>query len=192
MFRLDRARMSTLIAIGIIASVAFSHRGIAAECPDPISERPTAAQFVACINKLKENMVPSGAIVAFDLRAGCPTGWSEFTDAAGKVIIGVGEGTLKEKKEINEQVVLVELILEYHQYREEGGEEKHKLTTLETPIHAHYIKIRSEEIRIGEGGDKRNLVVPDDTAQTATESSGAAKHHNNMPPYIALYFCKKN
>lgn len=192
MFGLDRARMSILIAIGIIASVAFSHRGIAAECPDPIPEKPTAAQFVACINKLKDNMVPSGAIVAFDLRGGCPTGWSEFTDAAGKVIIGVGEGALKEKKEINGRPVWLELRLEDHKYRDEGGEEKHKLTTLETPIHAHYIKIRSEEIRIGEGGDKRNLIVLDETAQMATESSGAAKHHNNMPPYITLYSCKKN
>lgn len=120
----------------------------------------------------------AGAVIAFDRPGGCPTGWSEFTDAAGKVIIGVGEGSLKEK-------------LASRKYRAEGGEEKHKLTTLETPKHAHYLNIKSEEFRIAEGGDKRNLMVPDKRMQEATKSAGAGKHHNNMPPYIALYFCKK-
>ena len=192
MFAIDRARMSILIAIGIIASVAYSHRGMAAECPDPFPKKPTAAQFVACINKLKENMLPSSAVVAFDLQGGCPTGWSEFTDAAGKVIIGVGEGSLKKKKDLNGQVIWQDLVLKDHKYRAEGGEEKHKLNTFETPNHVHYIKIKSEKIRIAEEGDERNVIVPDETAQDTTESAGVGKPHNNMPPYIALFFCKKD
>ncbi len=74
----------------------------------------------------------------------------------------------------------------------EGGEEKHKLTSLETPRHAHYLKMRSQEIRIAERGEKRTLIVPVATGKETTESAGAGKHHNNMPPYIALYFCKKD
>ena len=120
----------------------------------------------------------SGAVIAFDRPGGCPTGWSDFKDAAGKVIIGVGEGSLKEK-------------LASRKYRAEGGEEKHKLTSLETPKHVHYLNIKSEEFRIAKGRDKRNLMVPDKTTGEATKSAGAGKHHNNMPPYIALYFCKK-
>ena len=123
MFRLDRAPMSILIAIGTIASVAFSHRGMAAECPDPIPEKLTAAQFIACVKKVKENVVPSGTVIAFDLEEGCPMGWSKFTNAAGKVIIGVGEGFLKETRVIDGQEVRLDVVLEDHEYRAEGGEE---------------------------------------------------------------------
>ncbi|MEA1938554.1 MAG: hypothetical protein U9N14_05650, partial [Pseudomonadota bacterium] len=36
--------------------------------------------------------VPSGAVMAFDQpRGGCPQGWSPYTPATGRVIVGTGQ-----------------------------------------------------------------------------------------------------
>ncbi len=36
--------------------------------------------------------VPLGAVVAFDLPDGCPSGWSRFDSAIGRAVVGVGMG----------------------------------------------------------------------------------------------------
>lgn len=42
--------------------------------------------------------VPSGAVIAFDIRNGCPNGWVRFESAVNRSIIGATEGTYFDDK----------------------------------------------------------------------------------------------
>ena len=55
---------------------------------EEISE--TIADALALPSRFREasNVVPAGAVVAFDLSRGCPEGWSEFLQAQSRSIIG--------------------------------------------------------------------------------------------------------
>lgn len=114
--------------------------------------------------------LPVGAVVAFDLSDGCPEGWEEFDDARGRFILGQSD----ERSEWS--------------FRQRHGEAEHVLTIPEIPSHDHkYIDnsyaIVSPISRSGSGGHQ--------DVQRTTEKTGGGQAHNNMPPYISLYWCKK-
>lgn len=134
--------------------------------------------------------VPVGTVAAFDLES-CPIGWDAFDEAAGRVLIGVGTGTN----------------LTQRQLRDTGGAETHKLEANEMPRHSHQAIIRMSDWPLGKDTDYRHLKDGQDTAyfpvgnntggrfaiddrQIIQESEGG-ESHENMPPYIALSFCKK-
>jgi hypothetical protein len=121
--------------------------------------------------------VPSGAVEAFDL-ASCPAGWSEYISARDRTIIGSG--------------------LSYSRGAT-GGEAVHTLTINEIPPHTHNIgplwaggaggggATRIEAPwNTGDGGERLT------TGYLTTNLTGGGQPHNNMQPYIALLFCKKN
>ncbi len=117
---------------------------------------------------------PKGAVVAFDLSSGCPKGWtdlgvSEPGHFAGRTIVAVGRNQ-------NRQA---------HEYRDRGGAETHVLTTAELPKFVKSLKVFRERDGAGPG---TLAYITDVKVGTAGKSSP----HNNMPPYIALYFCKKD
>ena len=124
--------------------------------------------------------LPSSAVVAFDLPNGCPDGWTEFADAAGRTIIGQGSGM----DDGNGKP------LTGRKYRGHGGEEKVKLTVAEMPTHGHsgVTAVGSYNAAHLATQDSQNLPQ----ARGSIGASGSSKPHNNMPPYIALYFCKKD
>lgn len=117
--------------------------------------------------------VPAGVVVAFDSPNGCPRGWKEFEAARGRTILGANASRT-------------------HGYTARpfgnvGGEEEHLLTINEMPSHDH-----------GGiwGGDGKKAGMNNSYAYHAQgyvriSSEGGGQPHNNMPPYIALYFCKK-
>ncbi len=123
----------------------------------------------------------TGLVAAFDLEKGCPAGWSELTDARGRMILGANpDGEFRYKP---------------RPFRGLGGEEMHKLTPSEMPSHQH--GENRVVIRTGPPGsgpyywftahdERRGLFFQIDPPQ-----AGGDQPHNNMPPYIALYFCKK-
>ena len=115
--------------------------------------------------------LPKGAVVAFDMQ-GCPRGWAEYFEAAGRMIIGVGRGSGLTGRSL----------------RSKGGNETHELTLREMPRHRHGIPVNA--------GSGRGLALEPNLGLPGTPSGvemmGNGKPHNNMPPYIALYFCKKD
>lgn len=117
--------------------------------------------------------VPSHAVLPFDIATGCPNGWQDFTDGAGRTIIGTGASPN----------------LTTRRYRDVGGKEKHQLTIPEMPKHSH-------SGNVGTGGEsfehhQSNPRMPSTQWQDRTGFTGENQPHENMPPYIALNLCKK-
>jgi hypothetical protein len=121
------------------------------------------------------NASPVGAIVAFDRAEGCPEGWANWDQGAGRVIVGSGQGSN----------------LSSRSFAEVGGTETHTLSVDEIPAHSH-----STVQMIG-----TNSVDGVDSTTTnsgehhnegrQTGATGGGQPHNIMQPYVVLNYCKK-
>ena len=137
-------------------------------------------------------VAPFGAVVAFDLPTGCPGGWSQMQDLDGRVIVGA-------------QAVRTAAF----GYRAIGGEEKVTLTVAQMPKHQHMnsrryamlfangdetIDLSSLPVRKIDKQARKytDMRQSDKNEYYNTKFMGDGKQHNNMPPYLALYFCKKD
>ncbi len=130
----------------------------------------TGADLEGCVGV---GNVPSGAITAFSLTTTCPSGWSDYASAEGRVIIGVGT-----------------LGSDSYGLGNIGGEARHKLTVNEMPSHIH----RADTWHSG-GGSRfggGNSGTKDGTNSAWTNSTGGDQSHENRPPYIALKYCQKD
>lgn len=128
--------------------------------------------------------VPSEAVVAFALpdpgnpdTNPCPKGWDRYARANGRFIVGIGthRGTVTALPAFGT-----------------GGERTHALTEAEMPTHNHAVYNHAGYTGggasiPGAGGEDKKTLAHD----SVTSRTGSSKPHNNMPPYIALYFCKK-
>ena len=206
-------RMATL---GIVVLISIPIPSEAADCPDEAEAYTDASVLVECINSLKKDVVPSGAVMAFDIRGSgdpdeCPDGWSRFRDAGGRVIIGAGSHS---QRDMNGKP------LTNYTKGDNGGEEEHTLATREMPNHSHgpgtltttesgdhsHLRKGRALVEIGDGIGGAGLVIGGNTLQETslrgshthdsfsgdTEKMGSGEPHNNMPPYVALNFCKKD
>lgn len=141
-----------------------------------------AGLLYACIEKLAEELearpiIPSGAVVAFDRR--CPdNGWDLFDRAGGRFVVGAGHHA---NKDTNGQQLEI-----YEKEFLNGGEEKHTLTVEEMPSHSH-----SEQTHFVGAGRAGSGDGAYGTSTAPTSPVGSSQPHNNMPPYIALFFCVK-
>jgi len=130
--------------------------------------------------------VPRGAVVAFDRDdftvAKCEEGWTPFEPTRARVIVGVGKPAESYAKSENDDV------LKSYNFGQTGGEQTHKLTIGEMPKHSH-----GGAFGNGDGGvalnSDHNVLKP---GGHSTTEVGGDQPHNIMPPFIALYFCKKD
>ena len=119
--------------------------------------------------------VPSGAVVAFDLSTGCPNGWSPIRDLNGRVIVGAHKDRAAE-----------------FGYRAIGGAKEHALTVEQMPEHVHrfFGNVGGEhDIQFVSAGKGTTRLKPE---RTWTKSAGKGEPFTNMPPYMALFFCKQD
>ncbi len=141
--------------------------------------------------------VPQGAVMAFDLPNGCPHGWSMFERGLSRTIIGAALANTSTIPNVdaNDQP------LRPHPYQSTGGEEKHTLTVAEIPSHDHGFQIlqHSEYLRENNRGYPGTDTVGRDPQRNNpnwpiryTEAVGGGQPHNTMPPFIALFYCKKD
>lgn len=154
---------------------------------------------------------PLGGIVVASTRrcTELPGDWMNFEDGAGKFIMGVGDGELRyrgpHRPEGSPNVVSLTTVA----FGDQGGAEKHRLQAGEMPQHRHTISTHGpygKGTHDGLAGGQANVgidAVYDAGAQDTPgqwspaklvdimSPQGNDKPHNNMPPYVALYFCKK-
>jgi len=139
--------------------------------------------------------LPEGSVVAFDSEAGCPEGWSPYQEAAGKFLLGAGEGTLRwtgphpRPDGVPPVVPLTPVEL-----GDQGGGETHRLAIEELPNHSHNASFALSGYKLDWYGARRSHPVPTSAPSGGSEfdwSVGGNQPHNNMPPYIALYYCKR-
>ncbi|QDG74422.1 hypothetical protein [Labrenzia sp. PHM005] len=134
----------------------------------------------------------AGAVVAFDRSekngGACPAGWSLFESAGGRMIVGAGTNTNKDQNGIP--------LTDYPSFKDDstksiGGEERVTLSVSQIPEHTHAFTF-SDGTNSPEHVDKSHNEFGLKNATEQTGPAGEGQSHNNMPPFIALYFCKKN
>ena len=139
-------------------------------------------------NQIREGIIsaaafPKGAVVAFtdqkELSAVCPDDWSFYSQSQGKFIIGASE---------------------FYPPGSVGGEVAVTLSAPEMPIHTHEIgrdngePLRTRTYNYQVGGSPVNLLHLNGNQDipAAALRAGGSKPHNNMPPNLTVYFCKKD
>lgn len=158
---------------------------LSAQACEEIDDNATAAQVIECVASLKQEIeilkreagtVPRGGVMAFSRSDGCPSGWSEFEESQGRFIIGVDRSKFRLPFEGGKPVY------------QTGGSPTHTLTEDEMPRHRH-------PVRYGPGAELGQgpilYLLAKGGLESATAYVGGASPHNNMPPFIALYYCKK-
>ena len=119
---------------------------------------------------------PTGAVLAFNLSS-CPSGWSEYTGARGRTIIGTNPDTSNG--------------LSVRTLGATVGEENHTLTVSEIPSHTHGMWGNPHG---GSGQGSWQSVTPSQQQQIIAQTTaiGGNQPHNVMQPSIALLYCQKN
>ncbi|MFV0303237.1 MAG: hypothetical protein ACK5IP_20605 [Paracoccus sp. (in: a-proteobacteria)] len=131
--------------------------------------------------------VPSGAIMAFDLGSSreCPEGWEILRETAGRVVVGAGDPQANKERAYGFDDTGRPLTP--RKYRQHGGEEIVQLSIDQMPSHGHNYETRARVMK--QSGT--HTAVWEGSAQAESSLAGGDKPHNNMPPYIAFYYCKK-
>jgi len=134
-------------------------------------------------------VVPAGAIVAFDAKGGCPGGWQPYEKGWGRFIIGAvnKEDLGKIPGAFARDVRGADL--KERPFDLPGGEQQHVLNVQEMPAHTHPV--------VAPAG--LNYPTPNDEyggkgakiGQIQTGSAGGGQPHDIMPPYVALWLCRK-
>jgi len=101
------------------------------------------------------------------------TTWVAF--GAGKVLVGLDSGDT-----------------DFDTAEETGGTKTHTLTTAEMPAHTHTINYSDEANIEVYGSSVTTISEVDEGASTRTTSeTGGGGAHNNVQPYIVVYFWKR-
>ncbi len=119
---------------------------------------------------------PAGAIMAFNL-ASCPVGWSEFTNARGRTVVGLSASDA-----------------EFNLLRESGGSKTQSLTIAQMPRHRHTLYTAAQKSTGGGPGYYNGFTgtVGLNTHAGNSGYAGSGASHNNLQPYITLLYCQKN
>lgn len=114
--------------------------------------------------------VPSGAVMAFNL-ASCPAGWSDYSPANGRQIIG-SDATYSRGST--------------------GGSASHTLTIAQMPSHTHSLSINAGGESVVKTSVVGGSVAPYQYISYTTGASGTGQAYSIMDPYVALKYCRKN
>ncbi len=170
--------------VGAITVLTFIDERIEKRVEEALAARPAAPAASGAA-------LPSGAVVAFDAPTRCPEGWSEFADAQSRVIVGAAFGTGFSPRlgDDPDGGALAE-----YKYREHGGWERVRLTTAHLPAHEHKVAQAGADTAVDIPGMVSGTAAAVRTAigGDTTTPIGGDQPHPNMPPFLALYICKKD
>jgi hypothetical protein len=197
----------------LIFAVALSFGGNAhadVSCVDKLGGRSSDQELISClkeiVGEIQSRSIPSGVIVASEYEcAKLPGKWTNYTDAYGRVIVGaVPEGPFKPSEMEHE-------VKDYSEYyvKTRRGEENVILIEDNLPSHHHKLFSKAPNSTNGNdptgenyimqgafpgGHDPWYILRAQDSPSTLGKSSDVGKNqsHYNMPPYVALYYCRKD
>lgn len=143
--------------------------------------------FPATVNWLFTPDVPKGAIMAFAQKK-CPDkSWIPFEDAEGRFILGWSSNSNLPNQETR---ILTP-------FDDTGGSKSVTLSLSQIPSHRHVTNNATShvyspfgwvpEVHSGLGG----TAAIGYKGYSLTKAEGGNEPHTNMPPYIALTYCKK-
>ncbi|QDP21190.1 hypothetical protein [Bradyrhizobium cosmicum] len=128
----------------------------------------------------KISPIPKNAIAAFDVSTGCPDGWSEYANGRGRTIVGAGQGSG----------------LTARAYQAIGGSEQLRLSIDQLPPHNFTAKVpfflNPAGDRYDAGGRNYPVVQPGGSVVAETNTLGKGDPIDTMPPYVVLFYCKKD
>lgn len=125
--------------------------------------------------------LPGDAVVMFDGK--CPEGWRLYNEVGGRFVVGAGPHSNKDENG--------EKLRDYNPWTN-GGEERVALSPDQLPSHNHSIRFAGPDIGITGPERGGTYGVRGLIDSTKTGDTGENLPHNNMPPFIALSFCKKD
>ena len=140
--------------------------------------------------------MPAGAVVAF--ASECPTGWVAYRMAAGRFVVGIDDGLplLSTGGEAEVTLTVAQMPRHGHDAHqelfryldEETGEDNGiPIWYLVDSPSKEWLGIRGFEVtRTNEYYDFGGSAL---TGSWINPVAGSDQPHNNMPPYIALYWC---
>ncbi len=178
------------LVIGVISFFIFSNVyaldaeviGKLDEILEKVKKVESLEQRILELEKIKQSSfdLPKGAVIAVNSSESvtCPgDDWKLFKPAKGRFIIGAGHSDtdgLTPRKPF-----------------ETGGKERHALTVKEMPKHSHGGTLQSSGYSFEHHQSNGRLPGQKHGYDRDTAFTGEGKAHNNMPPFIALYFCEK-
>ena len=145
------------------------------------------------------NVVPAGAVVAFDLNEGCPIGSTKFLQAQSRSIIGAYFS--------NEEI---DPALTRYIHDSTGGKETIRLTSNQLPRHNHeykdtYFSEDERWIAAHKTADVNTVRVPGNVDAGAvdhdnegcqfrshTKNAGMGNEITIRSPFLALYYCQRD
>jgi hypothetical protein len=149
----------------------------------------TAVTAGAASGALAQQIVPSGAVLAFNLSA-CPSGWSLYAAAGGRAVIGVNAagGNGLSQRNLGDVV----------------GEETHTMSVAEMPSHSHTLLIDQEAPACAGGywgmtwGATQTCNATEPTLGAGlqnfmtVQAAGGGGPFNQMQPSVTLLYCQKS
>lgn len=173
-----RSLVVLLVLVVVVLVVIQMWRGDALVCAN-------GAIFAKSCDPVTAVDLPSDAVVAFAKEDGCPVGWSEYQLAAGRFIVGVGRHS--EHNRYGNPVATKKV-------GEKGGEDQVKLKIDHMPSHSHQVPSRGnppepEKIFALKAAARGHHIG---RHSRPTDTTGGNQPHDNMPPYVALLYCKRD
>jgi hypothetical protein len=139
--------------------------------------------------------IPTGAVMAFDRRCDAISGWSEFSDANGRFIVGAGRGTDS-----------LGTVRNFSFGQDDMGVYEVAVLSDNLPPHTHAIPLAPEGLHYHalsgthqSDGDARSPsgrreagYIMTDLQITTNENATESIPLNNLPPFVVLYYCMKD
>jgi len=179
----------------VVNGMSLGRSGRLGAVPYAVEARRASELTSAAANAL----MPRGAVLAFDL-AGCPAGWSPYTPAANRVIIGVSP-TLPRGSMVGDSMFTLTLAhLPSHNHgvdltSEASGEHSHSFLTSSGGDAAH----NRSDISVGNAGATAIAGFGTSAAGSHTHrvsgttgATGSGSAFDNRQESIALLYCRKD
>lgn len=150
-------------------------------------------------------LMPKGAVASFALESGCPVGWASYEPALSRFIIGAASMEALENMPSKYRKDTRDVDLSERPFEKSGGEQSSTVSVPQMPAHNHPVSTSpNASIHDGLGGSTWKGGIHHRYDRTAPSpkgwkailpnilgKTGQGQPHNNMPPYIALYYCIK-